>query len=71
VAKELAAFTAEVIITGNSSELFENIYSPFTANEGPLSGSTLLYLKSKSHVRNAQGKMSAEIFFDGIILSVK
>lgn len=65
VAKELAALTAEDIITGNRSELYKKVSSPFTANEDSLSGIALLYLMIYNHNCNMLiGSTATEIFFN-------
>ena len=49
VARELAALTADDIITGNRFELYKKLTPPFAANEEILSGGTLLYLMIYNH----------------------
>jgi len=64
VAKELAALTAEDIVTGNKFELYKKVSPPFTANEDSLSGSTLLYLIIyKLNCEMLIGSTAAEVFY--------
>ena len=65
VASELAALTADDIITGNRSEIYKKVSSPFIANEDSSSGSALLYLMVYNH--NCElliGSTATEVFFN-------
>ncbi|OGW36979.1 MAG: hypothetical protein A2010_00545 [Nitrospirae bacterium GWD2_57_9] len=65
VAKDLAALTTDDIITGNRSEIYKKISSPFTASEDIPSGSDLLYIMIYKH--NCElliGSSATEIFFN-------
>src|SRR5574341_1615518 len=63
VARELAALTADDIITGNRPEIYKNLSPPFTAHEDTLSGSALLYLMVYNHrCELIMGNTASEVF---------
>ncbi len=65
VARELAALTADDIITGNRFELYKKLTPPFTANEGIPSGGALLYLMIYNHHCDLLiGSTATEVFFN-------
>jgi signal transduction histidine kinase/HAMP domain-containing protein len=66
VARELAALTADDIITGNRPAIYKKVSSPFIASEESSSGSALLYLMVYDH--NCElliGSTATEVFFNG------
>lgn len=65
VARELAALTADDIVTGNRFELFKKMAPPFAANEDAHSGRTLLYLMIYSSTGELLiGSTATEVFFN-------
>ncbi len=65
VARELAALTADDIITGNRFELYKKLTPPFAANEGIQSGGPLLYAMVYNHNCSLLiGSTASEVFFD-------
>ena len=64
VARELAALTADDIITGNKLEISKKLSPPFTVNDETLSGSALLYIMVYDHTCDLLiGSTGAEVFF--------
>jgi signal transduction histidine kinase len=65
MARELAALSAEDIVTGNRFELFKKISPPFAANEDTAAGRTLLYLMIYNNGGELMiGSTMTEVFFD-------
>ncbi len=65
VAREVAALTADDIITGNRFELYKKLAPPFAANEEVLSRGALLYLMIYDHNCNLLiGSTATEVFFN-------
>jgi hypothetical protein len=63
MAKALSAFTVEVIIIGNRSQLSNKISPPFTGNRDPHSGSTVPWLIIYNNgCKMSIGNIDADIF---------
>lgn len=65
LAQELAALTADDIVTGNRIELNKKVSPFFSANEDSLSGKALLYVIIYNHdCKLLVGSTTSEVFFD-------
>jgi signal transduction histidine kinase/HAMP domain-containing protein len=65
IGRELAALTADDIITGNRLELSKKLSPPFAANDDALSGRALLYLMIYNNSCDLLiGSTATEIFFN-------
>ncbi len=68
VAQELAALTADDIITGNRFELYKKLTPPFAASKEILSRGTLLYLMFYNHNCDLLiGSTAPEVFFNTVL----